>query len=97
MATLLDLMQVRTRDDFRPFVMDREAVFTVEQALEGMRGLIEYAADWTDITGTRCAADTLPLRRSPPHWRRIAQSCGKSVYLVPSTCGTRTQDNAGQP
>jgi segregation and condensation protein A len=52
-ATLLDLMQgyarIRTRDDFRPFVMDRDAVFTMEQALERMRGLIGYAGDWTDL------------------------------------------------
>ena len=53
-ATLLDLMQgyarIRTRDDFRPYVMDREAVFTMEQALERMRGLIGYAGEWTDIS-----------------------------------------------
>ncbi|MEM9550716.1 MAG: ScpA family protein [Pseudomonadota bacterium] len=53
-ATLLDLMQgyarIRTRDDFRPFVMDRDAVFTMEQALERMRGLIGYSADWTEIS-----------------------------------------------
>ena len=53
-ATLLDLMQgyarIRTRDEFRPFVMDRDAVFTMEQALERMRGLIGYAGDWTDIS-----------------------------------------------
>lgn len=52
-ATLLDLMQgyarIRTRDDFRPFVMDRDAVFTMEQALERMRGLIGYAGDWTNL------------------------------------------------
>ncbi len=52
-ATLLDLMQgyarIRTRDEFRPFVMDREAVFTMEQALERMRGLIGFAGEWTDI------------------------------------------------
>src|SRR6056297_289467 len=53
-ATLLDLMQgyarIRTRDDFRPFVMDRDAVFTMEQALERMRGLIGFAGTWTDIS-----------------------------------------------
>lgn len=53
-ATLLDLMQgyarLRTRDDFRPFVMDRESVFTMEQALERMRGLIGYTGDWTEIS-----------------------------------------------
>ena len=52
-ATLLDLMQgyarIRTRDDFRPFIMDRDNVFTMEQALDRMRGLIGYAGDWTDI------------------------------------------------
>jgi segregation and condensation protein A len=52
-ATLLDLMQgyarIRTRDEFRPYVMDRDAVFTMEQALDRMRGLIGYAGDWTDI------------------------------------------------
>ncbi|WP_299789715.1 ScpA family protein [uncultured Marivita sp.] len=53
-ATLLDLMQgyarIRTRDEFRPFVMDRDAVFTMEQALERMRGLIGFAGTWTDIS-----------------------------------------------
>ena len=53
-ATLLDLMQayarIRTKDDFRPFVLDREAVMTMEQALERMRGLIGFAGDWTDIS-----------------------------------------------
>ena len=53
-ATLLDLMQgyarIRTRDDFRPFVMDRDAVYTLEQALERMRGLIGFAGSWTDIS-----------------------------------------------
>lgn len=52
-ATLLDLMQgyarIRTRDEFRPFVMDRDRVFTMEQALERMRGLIGFAGDWTDL------------------------------------------------
>lgn len=53
-ATLLDLMQgysrLRTRDEFRPFVMDRDSVFTLENALERMRGLIGFAGAWTDIS-----------------------------------------------
>lgn len=53
-ATLLDLMRayarIRTRDDFRPFVLDREHVFTMEQALDRLRGLIGYAGDWADLT-----------------------------------------------
>ncbi|MBP0482973.1 segregation and condensation protein A [Sagittula salina] len=53
-ATLLDLMQgyarIRTKDEFRPFVMDRDKVFTMEQALERMRGMIGFAGSWTDIS-----------------------------------------------
>ncbi|WP_420863329.1 segregation and condensation protein A [Algirhabdus cladophorae] len=53
-ATLIDLMQgyarIRTKDEFRPFVMDREAILTMEQALDRMRGLIGFAGDWTDLT-----------------------------------------------
>ena len=53
-AGLLDLMQayarIRTRDDFRPFVMDREAILTMEQALDRMRGMIGFAGDWTDLS-----------------------------------------------
>ncbi|MBY6157131.1 segregation and condensation protein A [Pseudooceanicola nitratireducens] len=52
-ANLLDLMQayarIRTRDEFRPFVMDRDNVFTMEQALDRMRGMIGFAGTWTDI------------------------------------------------
>jgi segregation and condensation protein A len=52
-ATLLDLMQgyarIRTHDEFRPFTMDRHHVFTLEQALDRMRGLIGFAGDWTDL------------------------------------------------
>ncbi len=52
-ATLLDLMQgyarLRTKDDFRPYTMDRDHVMTLEQALDRMRGLIGYAGEWTDL------------------------------------------------
>ena len=52
-ATLLDLMQgyarIRTKDEFRPFVMDRDEVMTMEQSLARMRHLIGFAGDWTDI------------------------------------------------
>lgn len=53
-ATLLDLMQgyarIRTRDEFRPFVMDRESVYTMEEALGRLRGLLGFAGAWTDIS-----------------------------------------------
>jgi segregation and condensation protein A len=53
-ATLLDLMQgyarIRTRDEFRPYAMDRDYIFTMEQALDRMRGLIGFAGDWADLS-----------------------------------------------
>ncbi|MEF3047615.1 segregation and condensation protein A [Pseudotabrizicola sp. L79] len=53
-ASLLDLMRayarIRTKDEFRPFVMDRNHVFTMEQALERMRGLIGFVGEWSDLT-----------------------------------------------
>jgi segregation and condensation protein A len=59
-ASLLDLMQayarIRTRDDFRPYAMDREDVLTMEQALERMRGLIRFAGDWVDLAAWLPAA-----------------------------------------
>jgi len=68
-ATLLDLMQgyarIRTRDEFRPFVMDRDSVFTMEEALERMRGMIGFAGTWTDISlylPEGWAADPVRLR-----------------------------------
>ena len=52
-ATLLDLMRgyarIRTRDDFRPYAMDRQHIFTLEQALDRMRGMLGYAGTWTDL------------------------------------------------
>ena len=52
-ATLLDLMQayarIRTRDEFRPYAFDRQDVFTMEQALDRLRGLLGYAGDWVTL------------------------------------------------
>jgi segregation and condensation protein A len=52
-ANLLDLMQayarIRTKDDFRPFVLDRDSVFTMEQALDRLRGLIGPGPGWADL------------------------------------------------
>jgi segregation and condensation protein A len=53
-ATLLELMQgyarIRTRDEFRPYVMDRDNVFTMEQALDRLRGMIGFSGGWADIS-----------------------------------------------
>ncbi|MEL7100843.1 MAG: ScpA family protein [Pseudomonadota bacterium] len=67
-ASLLDLMQgyarIRTKDEFRPFVMDRDAVWTMEEALGRMRGLIGFAGSWTDIsTYLPDGWDAQPARR----------------------------------
>lgn len=53
-ATLLDLMRayarIRTRDDFRPYALDRQDVYTMKQALDRLRGLIGYAGNWAALT-----------------------------------------------
>jgi len=52
-ATVLDLMQayaqVRTRDNFVPLAFKRDSIFTMEQALERMKGLIGMAIEWGDL------------------------------------------------
>jgi segregation and condensation protein A len=52
-ATLLELLQayarVRTRDDFRPYALDRDEILTLEQALDRLRGLIGDWRTWTDL------------------------------------------------
>ena len=53
-ATLLDLMQgyarIRTKDEFRPYMVDRDNVLTMEEALDKMRHLIGFAGDWMDLS-----------------------------------------------
>lgn len=53
-AELIDLLQayarIRTRDDFRPYAMDRDNVFTMEQALDRLRPLIGHVGGWTDLS-----------------------------------------------
>lgn len=82
-ATLLDLMQgyarIRTKDEFRPYVMDREALLTMEQALDRLRSLIGFSGTWTDI------ASFLPDEfRADPTRRRsaTASTFAASLELV---------------
>ncbi len=53
-ASLIDLLRaysrIRTRDEFRPYAFDRKDVFTMEQALQRMRGLIGFVGEWSDLT-----------------------------------------------
>ena len=67
-ATLIDLMRayarIRTKDEFRPFVMDRDHIYTMEQALDRMRGLIGYVGEWSDLTSFLPEGwDVSPMRR----------------------------------
>ena len=67
-ATLLDLMRayarIRTKDEFRPYAFDRQDVYTMEQALDRMRGLLGYAGEWSDLTSFLPDGwDTSPARR----------------------------------
>jgi segregation and condensation protein A len=52
-ATLVELMRayarIKTRDDFTPLHLARAPVYTMEQALERMRGLIGSAIGWLDL------------------------------------------------
>lgn len=53
-ANLMDLMQayarIRTKDEFRPFVVDRNRFLSLEEALRRMRPLIGLAGDWTELS-----------------------------------------------
>ena len=79
-ASLLDLMQaysrLRTRDDFRPYAMDRKDVLTMEQALERRRGLIRFAGDWVDL-----AAWLPPAWTGAPERRRSAAAAHFAAAL----------------
>ena len=79
-ASLLDLMQgyarVRTRDQFRPFAVNRENVFTMEEALDKMRNLIRFAGEWTDL------ANYIPKEwRLDPKRRRAATAAHFAASL----------------
>ncbi len=79
-ATLLDLMQayahLRTRDEFRPFVMEREDVLTMQEALEALRPMIGYAGDWR-----RLASFLPPEWRGDPLRRRSATAATFAAAL----------------
>ncbi len=53
-ADMLDLLRayarIKTRDDFTPLHLMREPIYTMEAALERMRGLIGTAIDWVSLS-----------------------------------------------
>lgn len=97
-ATILDLMQayaqIRTRDDFEPLSLKRDAVFTMEQALERMKGLIGQAIEWGDL------AQFLPVGwTSDPARRRSATAATFAASLELAKLGQveLRQDEAFAP
>ena len=68
-ATILDLLQayahIRTKAEFTPLHLDeRDNVFTMEQSLKHMRGLIGHAIEWGDL-----------VQFLPPGWRQDRKFC----------------------
>ncbi len=97
-ATLFDLMQayarIRTRDEFRPFVLDRDSIFTMEEALDRMRGMIGFTGDWVDI------ASFIPdgWRRDPKKRRSAtAATFAASLELVKAGRATLRQSETFAP
>ncbi|HVL21503.1 MAG TPA: ScpA family protein [Amaricoccus sp.] len=79
-ASLLDLMRayarIKTRDDFTPLHLTRRAVFTMEQALDRMRGLLGTSIGWTEL------AAFLPEDwREAPDRRRSATAASFAAAL----------------
>jgi segregation and condensation protein A len=79
-ATLIDLMRayarIKTREDFTPLHLKRDAVYTMEQALDRMRGLIGTAVDWVQLSAW------LPVGWSDlPECRRSATAASFAAAL----------------
>jgi segregation and condensation protein A len=52
-ASLSDLLRgyarVKTRDEYQPLLVDRSAIFSMDQALERLKGLIGVAMEWGQL------------------------------------------------
>ena len=107
-ASLVDLMRayarIKTRDDFTPLHLARGPVYTMEQALERMRGLLGTAIDWTrlaawlpeDVGGRAGAAalgDGGELRRGAGAGAgRAARAAGRTGPSSRSGCRPATRE-----
>ncbi|QPH53150.1 segregation and condensation protein A [Pontivivens ytuae] len=79
-ASLVDLMRayarIKTRDDFQPLHYNRGAIYTMEQALERMKGLIGAVMEWSELE------DYLPEAwRLDPKKRRSATAATFAASL----------------
>lgn len=61
---LLSYARLRTRDEFRPFALDREGVMTMEEALDRLRPLLGAALAWADLAAFLPPGWDGPRRRS---------------------------------
>lgn len=96
-ASLHDLLssyaRLRTRDEFRPFAMDREGVYTMEEALDRLRPLLGEFADWADL------ADWLPPGwvRGPRRRAATAATFAAALELVREGLAELRQDSPFAP
>jgi segregation and condensation protein A len=97
-ADLMDLLRaysrIRTKADFRPLHLTREAVCTMEQALERMRALLGACAEWRELSAW------LPEEwRGAPKRRRsaVAASFAAALELVKAGQIDLRQDGIFQP
>lgn len=89
-ASLLDLMRayarIRTKDEFRPYAFDRHDVFTMEQALDRMRGLLGYVGEWSDLTSFLPEGwDVSPVRRrsaTAAHFAAVLEMAKRGQILL---------------
>lgn len=79
-ARLVDLLRayarLRTRDEFRPYALDRRDVLSMEQALERMRGMLG-----TTVTWARLEHWVPEAWRSDPERRRSATAATFAAAL----------------
>jgi segregation and condensation protein A len=97
-ASLVDLMRayarIKTREDFTPLHLSRGPVYTMEQALERMRGMLGTAIDWTRLTAWLPAEWAVePARRRSA----TAASFAAALELVKDGRLQLRQDGAFQP
>lgn len=96
-ASLHDLLsayaRLRTRDEFRPFVMDREGVYTMEEALDRLRPLLGDLLDWADLS------DWLPpgWHHGPRRRAATAATFAAALELVREGTAELRQDAAFAP
>lgn len=84
---LLDLMRayarIRTHDQFRPYAFDRKDIFTMEEALERLRALTGFSAEWADL-----ASFLPPGWQESPARRRSATAAHFAAVLELARRGT---------